>query len=218
MLWITCPADCETLNREFFPEVFQSGLGNRPRCDWAEPRVTKMRIPANKIAASQTIASDFHDGAPASKTAENTEETGPNASLAQGPKSLAPASYSNRQKRINGPPIVQAESSAAATNSVPVEESGGRFEDLLSKNCFPIAQFITASASNQRVMNIAANPIVRRLTAESIPASMIMGQLLAVVKAVCCQLLISNGNSSALPLSCATNKNCNASRSSDSGA
>jgi len=177
-----------------------------------------MLAPANKIAASQTIASDIHEDAAASKTAENTEETGPNAALAQGPKSLAPASYSNRQKRINGPPIVQAESSAAATNSVPVEESGGRFEDLLSKNCFPIAQFITASASNQRVMNIAANPIVRRLTAESIPARTIMGQLLAVVKTFCRQEPISRGNSSVLPPSCATNKNCNASRSSDSGA
>jgi len=67
-------------------------------------------------------------------------------------------------------------------------------------------------------MNITANPIVRRLTAESIPARTIMGQLLAVVKTFCRQEPISRGNSSVLPPSCATNKNCNASRSSDSGA
>lgn len=177
-----------------------------------------MRIPANKIAARQTIASDFHEDAPASKTAENTEEIGPNAALAQGPKSLAPLSYSTRQKRISGPPIAQPESSATALISRLVEESGGRFEDLLSKDCFPIAQLITASASNQRVMNITANPIVRRLTAESIPPKTIIGQLLAVVKTVWRQEPIKIGNSSALPPSCATNKNCNASRSSDSGA
>lgn len=84
-----------------------------------------MRAPTTKIATSQTIASDIHERAAASKTAENTEESGPNAAFVQGSTALAPASYSNRQKRINGPPIVQAESSAAAINSVPVEESGG---------------------------------------------------------------------------------------------
>ena len=74
-----------------------------------------------------------------------------------------------------------------------------------------------ARASNQRVMNITANPIARKLTEESIAARKIMGQLLAVVKTVCRQEPINIGNSSALPPSCATNKNCNASRSSDSG-
>ena len=85
----------------------------------------KMRIPANKIAASHTIASDVHERAAASKTAENTEQIGPNATCAQGRITLAPASYSTRQKRINGPPIVQAESSATAIISIPVEGSGG---------------------------------------------------------------------------------------------
>lgn len=178
----------------------------------------RVRIPANKIAASQTIAIGIQEDGAASKTAENTEGTALNAAFVQGPKSLAPASYSSRQKRINGPPIVQAESSATAINSVPVEESGGRIEDIMSKSCFLIAQVITASASNQSVTNITANPIVRRLTAESMPASVIMGQLLAVVKTVCRQEPISTGNSSALPQSCDANKNCNASRSSDPGA
>ena len=50
-----------------------------------------MRAPANKIAASQTIASGIHEDAAASKIAGNTDEIGPNAAFAQGPDALAPA-------------------------------------------------------------------------------------------------------------------------------
>jgi len=84
-----------------------------------------MRAPTTKIATSQTIASDFHDGAPASKTAENTEESGPNAAFVQGSTALAPASYSPRQKRISGPPMTHIETTATAIISRCVEESGG---------------------------------------------------------------------------------------------
>lgn len=206
------------MNLEFFPEVFSAVQVTHGRVICVELRIRKMRIPANKIAASQTIASGIQDDAEKSKTAENTEKIGPNPAFDQSPTVLAAASYSARQKSISGPPIVQVETSAVAIIPTFVVRSGGPNEDLFLNVRFPIAQIITVRPSNHRVVNITANPIVRSLTDDSIPASMIMGQLLAVVKTVWRQEPISIGKSSALPPSCATNKNCNASRSSDSGA